>query len=342
VADAPVDALLERPEDVAKGWLLALLEDAPLEAAQRILAAHFATDGPRLCEAVLRALVSDADLHQLEEGGAVTPLASRVRQLVGAPGPADTMRALDALHGVIWAALSEELRHPEPSLVADLAERLSLVTEQLRAAALRHVEIQGDERTEPAFGPVHLAPGPLEPEGPTTVEQAPPVSWPPPARPAGDARARTLWMDALTDEIRGAGGAPLALLLAELEDADRVSAAESEARASATFSEFAQAVRSVVRREDILVAETETRAWIIARNTEASGARALGARITAAVGARPPWRGASLTASVGIAVLGEDGRTADELVAVAEEGRFVAAAAGVGVIKSAPEKDPGA
>ena len=54
VADAPVDALVLRAELLAKGWLLALVEDTPLEEASRILASDVARDGPRLCEAVVR------------------------------------------------------------------------------------------------------------------------------------------------------------------------------------------------------------------------------------------------------------------------------------------------
>ena len=76
-------------------------------------------------------------------------------------------------------------------------------------------------------------------------------------------------MGAVDDEIRRseASGAPLSLLLVELDDAERVLAVDSPGEATATFGQFAQAVRTVVRRQDILACETDTRAWIIARNT---------------------------------------------------------------------------
>ncbi|HEY8765189.1 MAG TPA: hypothetical protein VIM18_13425, partial [Solirubrobacteraceae bacterium] len=66
VADAPIDALLLRVEDLTKGWLLALLEQAPLDDAPAILAADLARDGPRVCSAVVRALADESDLHRLE------------------------------------------------------------------------------------------------------------------------------------------------------------------------------------------------------------------------------------------------------------------------------------
>ena len=84
-------------------------------------------------------------------------------------------------------------------------------------------------------------------------------------------------------------------------------------------------MRSAVRRQDILVCESDARAWIIARDTARAGAHALGERIAAAVRGAA-WQGAPLAASVGVAVLGEDGRTSGELIEAAEEARFAAAA----------------
>lgn len=103
--------------------------------------------------------------------------------------------------------------------------------------------------------------------------------------------------------------------------------------ATAAFEHFAQAVRRVVRRQDILVSETDGRAWIIARETGRADAHALAARVAEAVGNGVTWRGAPLIASVGVAVLREDGRTADELIDAAEEARFAAAASGTDVAR---------
>src|SRR5579875_2095575 len=86
VADAPVDALLLRVEDLAKGWLLALLEHAPLDDAPAILGADLAREGPRICDAVVRALADERDLRRLEPGGAFEPLVGRIGQLAGAQG----------------------------------------------------------------------------------------------------------------------------------------------------------------------------------------------------------------------------------------------------------------
>ncbi len=173
------------------------------------------------------------------------------------------------------------------------------------------------------------------------AEPGPEPGRPPAAQPANGppGPGRELWIDALEDEIRAAVDAPLSLLLAELEDADRVRAVEtkpSAAVALGAFSAFARAVREVARHQDILVCESDARAWIIARDTGRVGGQALGVRIAAAVRAREPWRGAPLSASVGVAVLGEDGRSAVELIAAAEQARFAAAAEGVDVVPAVP------
>jgi GGDEF domain-containing protein len=309
VADAPVDELLPRTSELAKAWLLALIEQAPLQSAPLLLGAGVVEEGPQLCDAVLRALADDVELARLEPDGSLGGLAARTGALAGAGGdPAATVQAVDALEGVLWAALREELRAPDPDLISDLAQRLAVVSSLLRVAALE----RGETRTA---GPAQHVP-----DAPT-------------AAPRRSRSADALWVGALEDELLRAGGLPLSLRLAEMEDAERVSATESAAAATAAFDHFARAVRSVVRPQDILVCESDSRAWIIARDTGRSDAQALGSRVAEAVGAGPAWRGAPLTASVGVAVFGEDGRTSGQLIEAAEEARFAASASGTGVAR---------
>lgn len=337
VADAPIESLLLRTEDLAKGWLLALLEQAPLDESPGILAADLVRDGPRVCEAIVRAIADDTDLRRLEPGGALERLVSGVGELSGAPGPDGGSRAVDALHAVLWSALRDELRNPDPDQISEIAERLTLVIELVRDAVLRRL---GGGQGAPQRPSAVAAEAP--PDTPARPTEPAPRPWGSPAAtepvpgvfvPAAEPPGGPLWVKALEDEIQRAerAGTPLSLLLAELEDADRVAAVEPAATAAATFSRFTQAVRTVARRQDIVVCETETRAWIIARDTARAGAQSLGSRIVAAVGERSPWRGAPMLASVGFAVLGAEGRTAEEMIEAAEEARFAAAAQGVGV-----------
>lgn len=361
VPDASIDALLTRSEDLAKGWLLALLEDAPLQDAPAILAADLTRDGPRVCEAMLRAVADDVDLRRLEPGGALVPLMARAGALAGAGSPGAVARAVDALQAILWTAVREELRGPDPDLIAALMERLSLVTEVVRGAALERgdVSVGGeppvalraapsprevfDETADASASPPPPSPprpSPPRPSPPPAEaaagQQAPATAWPDDARRRPAAPGDALWIGALEDEIqRAAGTGSLSLLLAELEDAERVAAVDP---AGVAFTDFTAAVRSAMRRQDILVCESTARAWIIARDTPRPGAFALGERIAHAVRGSTPWRGAPLGASVGVAVLGEDGRTSAELIEAAEEARFAAAARGVEILR---EGQPG-
>jgi GGDEF domain-containing protein len=343
-----------------------LLEQAPLDDAPAILATELTRDGPRVCEAVLRAIADDTDLRRLEPGGLLTPLAARAGELAGAAAPAAVSRAVDALIGVIWAAVRDELRGPDADLVAELTERLALIGELVRSAALERSVAPVPPPMTPQPPTMTTPPPPMTPPPPVATTRAsppppepavappprepavappsrePPAATPPPP-PAQRAwpglsdpptldPSRALWVSALEDEIVRSAGAPLSLLLAELEDAERVTAVEPQAEARATFTRFAGAVRSAVRRQDILVCESDARAWIIARDTGRAGAYALGERIAAAVRSSAHWHGAPLVASVGVAVRGEDGRTSRELIDAAEEARFAAAAGGVEVL----------
>jgi len=309
------DALLSRSEDLAKNWLLTLLEQRELEDAPAILAADLVREGPRLCDAVVRALADDRDLRRLEPGGPLERLASRAGALAGASQPEPVARAVDALRMAIWTAFESELERPDPAAVEALGERLTHVTEIVRAAVLRRFD-----GTEPAADVEDSAAGRND-RSAAGVDRAAGVGATPTADRAGPAAPDSLWRGALEDEVREAqrSGAHLALLLAELSDADGVPVKEPAHVASETFGRFAQAVRSTLRREDILACETESRAWVIARTTGRSGARALGSRIAHAVQDAEPRSRAPVTIGIGIAVLGEDGRDATGLIDAAGE-----------------------
>jgi hypothetical protein len=359
VADAPIETLLVGSEDLTKGWLLALLEQHELKEAPRILAADLTRDGPRVCDAVVRSIADDTDLRRLEPGGALEPLVSRAGELAGAQTPEQISRAVDALHGVVWTALRDELRGPDANQVSEIVERLATVMELVRGAALRadaglDVTVAAGRfgRVRAASGDVAVPPDPA-PSRRASVPERPsgprPLSRSADRGPADGASApasadEALWVGALQEEIERSErfGTPLSLLLAELEDASRVVAVETPDDAMSTFGRFAQAVRGVTRRQDILVSETEARAWIIARDTGRTGARALGSRIVGAVREAGHWRGAPMAASVGVVVLGENGRTPAELIDAAEEAWFGATAGASGPAATPPanQEDP--
>ena len=180
-----VEELLLRGEELAKGWLLALVEDAPLEEAAAIMAGDVARDGPRICDAVVRAIYDEADLRRIEAGGVLEPLVSRAGELAGVRTAEAAAHAVDTLRSVVWSALQTELARTDPDLLADAGERLSLVAELVRAAVLRRrAEGEGGGAPRPRVPPLRVA----RPDVPSVSFERPAGTRPPRA-PRGRERA---------------------------------------------------------------------------------------------------------------------------------------------------------
>lgn len=325
LADAPLDALLEDgARDLARGWLLALLEDRALEAAAQLPAADLAREAPELLAAAARALASDAELARLGPGGDLRDLAGRAGELAGARDAAATAAAIDDLRAVLWAASLAHMPQPSPEQVADLADRTVHVAATLRAAALSaHARVAG-----------------------SAPEPEPGLAAVPDPRSAGDAGQGEVvadegWIGAVREHVAGAasGGSGLALLLVEVEDHERLaSAAESGA---GPLGAAGRAIRDALRRPDVIGFEEAGRVWVIAAGSGRRGAEALAERLAAAVAAVAAPHGSPLAISVGIAVYGEDAWDAEGLIGAADEAALAARASGARPPGRGGEPPPG-
>jgi hypothetical protein len=294
--DAPVEGLLGRSGELAKGWLIALVEESPLASADRIKIPELTVDGPRLCERVLRAVADDGQLRRLEPGGDGEALAARVGAIAGAGSPEAVSVAVDCMRSVLWAALREEFSDPSADQLFELGERLALVTELVRRAALRSAPEQVDLPSVESHSAVEA-----------------------------------VWQQLLAANVSSAQreGTALALLVVELDDVDRLLAVAPPEEASTVLGAFDEAVWATAGEQHGEVLSESGRAWVIAGGLERSAARTLAARVAAAVRSAEPWRGAPLKANVGVAMLGEDGEDAPGLLAAAEEARFLAQGSGL-------------
>jgi GGDEF domain-containing protein len=278
VPEAPIEALVARAEVLAKGWLLAIVEQEPLSRAGEIAAGEWASEGPRACAAILRALGSDEELERIPAG---------VGRLAGS-------RGLDPLRAVIWSALRSAWPDAQPDQVWDLGERLAAVVEALRGSA-------------------------------------------------ADEAVAARWPDALSEAIAAARDdrKPLALLLVELSDADRLIAVETAEEARDVLSRFRAAVRGSLGPRQLALDDGEARVWVLAPGAARGDALARAATVAAGVRAATPWRGAPLIASLGVAMLGADGQDAGSLIAAAEEAMLSAAAGGIEVARLGGEDESG-
>jgi len=346
VADAPVAALVASAEDVARDWLLALLGDGTLAAAASVPVADLAREGPGLCAAIARALADDAELDRLA-GGDLSAVARRAGAMAGARDAAAAVGAVDALRAAVWAAALDELRRPDPRLVADLADRLAAVAAVVAAAAVAGVEAPAAPAPSPPADP---SPAPEPPasarwdpdDAARTVERAardvepPPVVVPPASEPGevhvADLRPRIVDgdpLDHLADRVAEHldGRRSLAVLLVELDGIERLLAAGGDAEAAVAAAE--QAVEGMLRQGDSARREGPGRIWIALPGTGPAGARALALRIAVAIERAAVHRGVPLTASIGSAAFPVDATDARGLAERAEEALFAARAGGV-------------
>lgn len=167
-----VEPLVGRAQTIAKGWLLLLLERAPLDAVGTIPAAALAADGPALCAAVLRGLGSDAELGRLRPDGDLAALVGRLGPLCGAHDAPATVAAVEALRACIWStALETAPSHTrDPYVIGHLADRLAAVTAVVTASALPAAAVPAEL---PTLDKIPLAPSEPAPEAPASHDGVP-------------------------------------------------------------------------------------------------------------------------------------------------------------------------
>jgi hypothetical protein len=137
VADAPVAALLECCEELARRWAIALILESSLAEMAGVPLEDLAREAPGVCAQVVRALDSDAELERIaaSEGSRGRAGAAPTVRL-GALDARATVEHIEALRGVIWESALAELDDPPARQVADLSDRLAFVCATLLAAAL--------------------------------------------------------------------------------------------------------------------------------------------------------------------------------------------------------------
>jgi len=173
---ADAELLAGRAQALAKGWLLTLLERAPLDAVAAIPAAELACEGPAICAAFARALGADVELDRLRPAGELAALARRIPALAGAHDATETLAAVDALRACLWAA-ALEARGSRTDDLAPLAERIAEVELVVGTTALDAPRAQGSEgeRTggAAAAGNADRAGGMAEDDSATPLAESP-------------------------------------------------------------------------------------------------------------------------------------------------------------------------
>jgi GGDEF domain-containing protein len=256
-------------------------------------------------------------------------------------------RAAQELSEALWEALRDELRAPDATRVAALAQRLSDV--------IATVTLLAEERTTPE--PTLPAPAPEAPEPPAfppgllvdeREEGASPIE--PVEQPAArieihDARGEEEWPthpDAWVGplgrqlERHARDGRPFAVLLIELCDVERLARAEPARELARLLALVERALGDRLRDGDVLEREAPGRWWLVSAGADAIGARVLAERLARSVRQGASHRGVGLEVAIGVAVCPRDGREAAALAAQADIGLYAARAAGRPVAPADP------
>jgi hypothetical protein len=377
VSDPALDTLQAGADELARRWAIALILARPLAEIGEVPLEELAREASALCSQTVMAIQSDGALERLTGQGArsagesAAP-AQGLAAMVGAGDAAAAVGAVEALRGVLWDALLEEMR---PSVVdrsnsrhvAELSDRLAYVCARLLSVAVARV---GQESRPPAAEEpivVTMAERTYE----TPIEQTPAavravIIDEHATGPAAEIEIRdqrreegaAAWVGSIGRQLArfSQDRLPFAVLLVEILEIERLRREESP-------DELARLAELV---EDVLAAELRPvaggaargrepgdpgrapwsgwvtrqrpgRYWLLMPEMDRLGARKMSERLVRAVGDAIEYRGASLAVVAGVAVCPEDGTEAPALAAQADVGLYAARSSAVRAAASIDE-----
>jgi GGDEF domain-containing protein len=131
-------------------------------------------------------------------------------------------------------------------------------------------------------------------------------------------------------------GLPFAVLLVEIVDVARLERSETPHDLHGLVAQVESALGRGMRATDELSRETRGRYWLVAPETNGTGARMLAERLARLVRGSATHRGVPLEVAIGIAVCPDDGTEAPALAARADLGVYSARATGRSIAHSEP------
>jgi GGDEF domain-containing protein len=138
------------------------------------------------------------------------------------------------------------------------------------------------------------------------------------------------WLTAISRRLerRETDGLPFAVFVVEIDDLDRLLAAEAGREVALALEAAERGLTAELAPADLVVRERLGRWWLTSPDRDPATARDLGERVATAI-ANAQLGGAPLGVSIGLAVCPDDGDTLDALAERADEAMFTARAAGV-------------
>jgi GGDEF domain-containing protein len=278
-------------------------------------------------------------------------------------------RAAQQLCEVLWESLHEELRDPRAERIRELSERLAEVSSTVAMLAAPAREGQGvpERRTPPEplsserppdprpTPDLRLATHPLATavgdytftrlvDEHDTAPPIEPIATVGPVEPEIEIRdvrreeGPSAWVSSVGRllERHARDGLPFAVLLVEIVDVARLERSEAPHDMHGLVAQVEGALGRGMRTTDELSRESLGRYWLVAPETNGTGARMLAERLARLVRSSATHRGVPLEVAIGIAVCPDDGTEAPALAARADLGVYSARATGRSIAHSDP------
>ena len=298
-------ARLERSrEELAKAWLVKLIERASLDQIRDLPTDRIAREVPDLISDLVDACARNGS-EPLELSDAQALRAAALAELHGASesGAADLARDIASLQSVMLAALREEVSASDPELFALAVERLAEATGAVQAAAAEELvrarsrELESQANTDPLTGLHNL-------------------------------RYLQRQLGHLLD-LHKRYEHPFAVLLMDIDGLKRVNDAHGHQAGDRVLMQVAMSLQRSVRNVDTAARLGGDEFCVLAPEQDAPSAATLAGRLAAAAQDEvvtpdePP-----ITLSIGVASCPEHGDDPERLIDVADRAMYRAKAAG--------------
>jgi diguanylate cyclase (GGDEF)-like protein len=306
-------ARLERSrEELAKAWLVKLIERASLDEIRELPTERIARELPELISDMVAA-IGDGNSDPYELAGAQTQRAAGLAALRGGhdTGPGELARDVAALHTVLLRALRDELADSNPADFADAAERLVDAAGAIQAAAceellrMRSRELETQANTDPLTG-------------------------------LGNLRHLQSELARMVD-LQKRYGQGFGLLLMDIDGLKRVNDAHGHPAGDRLLMQVAISLQRGVRNVDVAARLGGDEFCVLAPQQDVEGARNLGQRLAKAVREEVSvGEGAPVGLSVGVVSCPLHGSDAEILVESADRAMYMAKAEGGSVAVAEP------
>src|SRR5947208_9255179 len=308
--DAPIERLDETRGELAKAWLMRVVEQSSLEEIERLPTPRIARDLPDLIGEIARAAAAEASpAHGVE-------WVKRLAELSGRGGAIDSqlIRDVAGLQSVMVTALHKQLRSLDPAATLAAVERLTELFSSLQADAVEEVLRQRSRELEWLGTSDEL----------TGLQNQ---------------RFLQQHMHHLVG-VQRRYGHPFALLLIDVDGLKRINDAYGQAAGDRTLVDVANALSEATRAVDTPVRMTDDEFGVLLPQQTASRARTLADRIATAIEAIEGPASQTLSVTVGVVSCPQHGTDVDKLVELADTAMFRAKAAGERIAEAAEPEQP--